>query len=579
MPEYAAQKNVQILVALLKEHGVRHAVLSPGSRNMALVRSLETDPYFTCFSVVDERSAAYFGVGVSVAKGEPVLLSCTSAQATRNYIPGMTEAYYRGIPLVVVTADYDQSMIMQGNMQTVDQMSIPRDAAKCSVRLPTVVNANQEWYCTRLVNEALLELNHHGTGPVHIDLPIEEHWVGGVKSLPTVRKASRFTDTKSLPDIAGRRIMVGVGEHAVFTEPQREALDAFSRRYDAVVFTHHLSNYHGPRSVKASLLLSQMDRAVFPQYSPDLLITIGGQMGDYGFDGRFKQSSIEHWRVNPDGMLLDTFGNLTAVFEMEEADFFAEYAGIPGDAPEPLYFGLWAKANAKRTIPDDLPLSHALVAATLSPMIPANSVVHFAILSSLRNWNFFELDSSVEAYSNVAAFGIDGCMSTFVGHSAATEQLCFLVIGDLSFFYDMNSIGIRHVGPNARIVMVNNAGGGEFRLYQHAADQYFGDEANTHIAASGHNGSARGWVESLGWHYVEVQTTDDLVSNARLLVGESDRPVFFEVFTTMADDSQGVELIRKANTIENLQRTLERTVGKMLTPGMRRLAKRALGRS
>ncbi len=111
---YASQKNVQILVSLLKQHGVRHAVLSPGSRNMAIVASLESDPWFTCYSIVDERSAGYFAVGVSLAHDAPVLLSCTSAQATRNYIPAMTEAYYRGVPLVVVTADYRIEKIGQG---------------------------------------------------------------------------------------------------------------------------------------------------------------------------------------------------------------------------------------------------------------------------------------------------------------------------------------------------------------------------------------------------------------------------------------------------------------------------------
>src|SRR5690606_17742077 len=142
----------------------------------ALVKSLENDPYFSCYSVVDERSAAYFAVGVSLEHGEPVALSCTSAQATRNYIPGLTEAFYRGIPIVAITSDYRPSLIGQGVMQTVRQVEMPSDTHKLAVQLPVVENADDEWYCGRLVNEALLALHHHGTGPVQINVPIDEHW-------------------------------------------------------------------------------------------------------------------------------------------------------------------------------------------------------------------------------------------------------------------------------------------------------------------------------------------------------------------------------------------------------------------
>lgn len=573
MPLYATQRNVQILVSLLKQYGIRDAVISPGSRNMPLVISLENDPQFDCHSVVDERSAVYYAVGMSTSLSAPVVLSCTSAQATRNYIPGMTEAYYRGTPLVVITADYKPSMIGQGVMQAIEQMSIPVDAAKVSVNLPVVTSDEDAIFCAKLVNEALLETFQHGSGPVHINIPVEEHWEGGTPNLPVARKISRTLTGGALPDLSHEKVLILVGQHAPFSDREERALNDFAEAYNAVVYTNHLSNFHGPRAMHASLLIENMDQRSFEQYKPDLLITIGGQNGDYGVTGRLRSARVEHWRVSQDGRLLDTFGSLRHVFEMSEVEFFEGYTAIAVRRRSTNFVDRWQTANARRSIPSELPLSHAAVAAELSRRLPSNSILHLAILSSLRNWNFFPLGPDVAVFSNVAAFGIDGCVSTFIGSSVVHDGLAFLIVGDLSFFYDMNVVGLRQIRANARIVLVNNGGGGEFRTYSHAADK-FGPAANKHIAAAGHHGAAESWVRSMGWSYVAVREKTDLAGALDLLVAQSDRPVFVEVFTTMQDDSDGVRIVREANTIESL----ERRIAKHLSPEMKRAAKFVLGR-
>lgn len=573
---YSTKKNVQALVFLLKSHGVRHVVISPGSRNMALVASLENDEYFQCHSVVDERSAVYFAIGLSVAQGNaPVVLSCTSAQATRNYIPGMTEAYYRGTPLVVVTADYSRDQIGQGIMQAIDQTGLPMDAAKISVSLPLVRDKKDESYCVRLINEALLELNHHGTGPVHINMPVEEHWDGGVESLPEFRTIRRVQAADEFPTLSARRILVSIGSGGVLSQREDDAITQFAERHGAVVYVNHLSNSHGPHRFGASLTIESLSPRQLGVLQPDLLITIGGQIGDYAFDAMIRHGNAEHWRVHPDGTIRDTYGRLTKVFEMEITHFFEKYGShAASQKPDPRFRKEWQSAMAQRTIPEDLPLSHAHIASAIAPRIPPSSVIHFAILSAFRNWNFFDLDPSIECHSNVAAFGIDGCLSTFLGHARGTEQRCFLVIGDLSFFYDMNALGIRGVGKNARIILINNNGGGEFRLYSHAANSAFGDKADRHIAAAGHNGAAGAWLQSMGWGYRAVRSKSELADELDWFLEDSEGPLALEVFTAMDDDSTAVRRMREANMVESV----EHRIGKYLPGPVRQAAKSMLRR-
>ncbi|MGK0741648.1 2-succinyl-5-enolpyruvyl-6-hydroxy-3-cyclohexene-1-carboxylate synthase [Leucobacter sp. Z1108] len=572
---YAAQKNVQLLVALLKAHGISHVVISPGSRNMAFVRSVELDPFFTCYSVVDERSAAYFAIGISLATGQPVAMSSTSAQATRNYIPGMTEAFYRKVPLVVITADFHESLIGQGTMQAIRQMSIPSDSAKVSVQLPVVEEQQDAWYCERLINEALIGLHFNGSGPVHINVPIAEHWEGSVTHLPQVKEIRHYNaHSEDMPQLNNAKILVLVGAHHPFSPLEQSSLERFVESYGAVVYTNHLSNYHGAGAANGSLIVRGIPSTDRKFYEPDLLITIGEQIGEYDIDGFLKRARPVHWRVNSDGSVVDTYQSLSAVFQMPESYFFDHYSSLTETSGIDSYRMLWEKANARRVVPTELPLSHAYIAGVLSPLIPSHSVMHFAILSALRNWSFFQLDRTISCYSNVAAFGIDGCLSTFIGHSSATDQLCVLVIGDLAFFYDMNSIGIRHVRGNARIVLVNNSGGGEFRTYSHSANRYFGDAANEHIAAAGHWGSARGWAESSGWSYLSARTKEEFHASISDFLGESDVPVLLEIFTTMQDDSDGVEIVHRANT----HRSLEQRIAQFLPPDVKKAVKKALRR-
>jgi 2-succinyl-5-enolpyruvyl-6-hydroxy-3-cyclohexene-1-carboxylate synthase len=572
---YTAQKNYRILLPLLKDYGVRHVVISPGARNLPFVKSVEDDPDFICHSVVDERGAAYFAIGLSLETGEPVAVSCTSGQATRNYLPGLTEAFYRKTPIVAILGDYPPSQTDQMNMQNVRQASVPSDTAKVVVTLPVVKDQDDARYCVRLVNEALIGLRRRGGGPVQINVPTIDQWSRGsdrLEAAQRIRYHSWADDDWPVPG-RGTKTMVVVGQHSPFTPSQQAALDAFSTATDAFVFVSHLSNYHGPRAVQGNLLLQRWGRVPHPEFRPEVVISVGGLLGDYDLRAFLSTGSYQHWRVDADGEIRDTYGRLTRVFECEPERFFNRMADQlgRGDGSD-RFFTLWSGAAAKEALPEGLRLSQAYIAKSLAPRLPAGSLLHLGILNSLRHWDMVPLDPDIDVHANVAGFGIDGSLSTFLGQSVAADRLGFLVIGDLSFFYDMNAIGHRHIRNNVRILVVNNGGGAEFRMSTNAASQ-FGERANRFTAAAGHFGAAGPWAKACGFSYISASSAEEFERGVDAFLGRSDTPVLFEVFVSMADDSAAIESVRSRGRGLRWARKL----GRRLPPSLKATLRRAIG--
>lgn len=572
----AKSRSARILISLLKQHNVRHIVLSPGSRNMSIVKSVEDDPFFTCYSVVDERSAAYFAVGLSLEVGGPVAISCTSGQASRNYIPGMTEAFYRKAPVLAITADYDEAFIGQQNMQALVQNNIPVDAAKVSVDLGIIKDEMDEQLVVRNVNLALDALRAGGGGPAHINIRIGAHWERGEDELEVCRKITRHTITDlDWPEIGQRRVLLVIGQHHPFSEEETAAIEAFAARCNVAIYVNHISNYNGSHSVHGNLRLHAGALGVL---EPDLLITIGGHLGDYFLDGKLRKLKVEHWRVSPDGRFADSYNLLQHVFECSDALFLARLAETVEGEQGSEYYEQWMSETGRVSLPEDYPLSHPTVAQTLAPRIPSGSNLHFAILNSMRIWEFFSIDPSIRAYSNVAGFGIDGCLSTFLGQSVASERLSFLITGDLSFFYDMNAIGIRQLKNNIRVVLINNHGGCEFRLKIHAAEQ-FGEDSNRHIAAAGHFGdSAEGWVRNNGFDYIGVRSKEELEEASERLIQPSDKPILMEVFSSMADDVDALQAISMRNDFRKKPNKIVSTLKGKIPENLKQKLKLALKR-
>lgn len=548
--KYSIEKNTQILLALMKAHGIKKVVISPGGTNICFVSSIQSDPFFEIYSSSDERSAAYIACGLAAESGEPVAINCTGATASRNYMPGLTEAYYRKLPILAITCSQYQGRIGHNNPQVTDRLHLPADVAKLSVQLPMIRNGQDRWACEAKINQALVELKRHGGNPVHINLMTEFSTDCSIKALPAVKVIRHISYNNSLPPIESGRIGIFVGAHKRWSDELTANVETFCEKYNAVVLCDQTSNYRGKYHVLAPLLLTQKvnNEKVIPF---DLLIHIGDITGAY-----MKINAKQIWRVNPDGEIRDTFARLRYVFEMVEQDFFAEYSRL--EVSEEKCFG--DKSQAERwqkkyqEVYDKIPelqYSNKWVAKETAPLIPEDSVLYLGILDSLRSWNLYEVHKSVTVYANTGGFGIEGGMSSLLGCSLNNpDKLCFGVFGDLGFFCDMNVLGNRHVGKNLRIMIVNNGAGAEFYAKKSYYSAIFGDTVGKYCAAEGHFGNKseqiiRDFSQNLGFQYMSARTKNEYKDKVRAFTNPNitEKPILIEVFTDCWDEAETREII------------------------------------
>lgn len=542
---YSNIKNVQILISLLKSYNIKDCVLSPGGSDIPLIHSIETDDFFSCYSVVDERSAAYYAMGMSQTKERPVACICTSGSAVCNYLPGITEAFYQNVPVVAITADKNPYFQDQLETQKIKQENIFDGVVKKSVSLPLIHVEDDKWLCNRLVNEALLELNHFGTGPVHINIPIVDRTdVFDQMILPEERKIERITEVNndkiwekcrfSLENY--NRILVVAGQNINFSRKDVVLLNEFFKNFNCIFAVEHLSNLNCEGCIYTYPLTEMDGGNIMETLIPDLVISLGNNLSSYMLKPflRHNYLNIENWLVRENGEIRDSYKCLTKVFQCSVSEFFnkiIENHNKKRDHKNEYYYE-WKKALTTVELPE-FTFSNFFVAQKLAEIIPASSLLHLAILNSTRIMQFFKLAKGVKTYSNIGTLGIDGCFSTFAGQAASTENLAFLVIGDLSFFYDMNAAGIRNVGPNVRIILLNNGGGSEFHFFMGKEKI---NSINDYICAE-HKKTAEGWIKSLPYKYFSVKNKKELEKILPVFSEKSDRPLFMEIFTDMEADA------------------------------------------
>lgn len=561
---YTNDKATQILLSLLKAHGIRKVIASPGTTNIALVASMQYDSWFQMYSSVDERSAAYMACGLAAESGEPVIITCTEATASRDYFPGLTEAYYRKLPVLVITGTHGNRIVGHLHPQSLDRSNPPKDTIRFSINIDKIKDAEDEWLTTVNINKAILELRRHGGGPVHINLQEATGAGYDTEHLPDARKINRITPTDAFPTLlAIKSVVIFIGSHKPFSVEETKAIEQFCEANNGVVFADHTSGYHGRYRVLNALLGCQMDQRKMRH--PDLIVHLGEVSGE--IYNTYHVYAKQTWRVSEDGEIRDLFKNLTNVFEMEQLSFFQHYAESTKEKQTELYSYFHDTYKELLSSIPELPFGNIWLAQQMHTQIPKNSVLHVSIFNSLRSWNFFELDGSIQTSCNVGGFGIDGAMSTLLGASLASpEKIHFGIVGDLAFFYDMNALGNRHIGSNLRIMLVNNGKGTEFRNYDHPASQW-GEDADLYMAAGGHFGCqsatlVRDYAENLGFEYFSASNkVEFLQQKDKFLTSErAEKPIIFEVFTKSTDESDAIFAVR--NIVKDERTLVEKVIGK-----------------
>ena len=542
---YTDKKNILQLVALLEAHGVTKIVLCPGSRNIPLVHTLSTHPPFKCYSVTDERSAGFFAIGLALNGGAPAAVCCTSGTALLNLHPAVAEAFYQNVPLVVISADRPAAWIGQMDGQTLPQPGVFGTLVKKSVNLPEIYTDEDEWYCNRLVNEALLETHHHGKGPVHINVPVTEPiFRFTTETLPEVRVITRYQGLniydrdyndliQRLNQYQKRMIIVG----------QMNLIYLFEKKYSKLLYKHFawLTEHIGNQTIPGipvknfDVALYAMDGEMQEKMTPELLITYGGHVVSKRLKKFLRNNPPkEHWHVSPDGEIVDLYGSLTTVIEMDPFEFLEKIAFLL-ENKTPQYPLLWE--NFCKTLPQpELPYSEMSAIGALIQALPQQCALHLANSSAVRYAQLFTVPATVEVCCTRGTSGIEGSLSTAVGYAAASDKLNFVVIGDLSFFYDMNALWNGNFGANLRILLLNNGGG---EIFHTLPGLEMSGTSHKFITAV-HKASAKGWAEDRGFLYQKVEDEVQLEEAMQLFTQPEPmtQPVLVEVFTNKNKDAR-----------------------------------------
>lgn len=470
------------LARLCAAKGIRHAVISPGSRSAPLVIAFNGQESMQCHQVIDERSAAFFALGMAQQLHAPVALICTSGSAVLNYGPAIAEAFYQRVPLLVITADRPEEWVDQGEGQAIRQQGVLELHMKRSVQLSR--DAKDElarWRCGRLINEAIDATLLPVPGPVHVNVPFAEPLYGTTDAEGGTRFiAPVMTESFILPEHARwligqlsacKKVMILAGQ-GVWSDGLRKQLVQLASLPQVAVLTEATSN------LDDAAFITTIDRTIEGvndsnenDLKPDLLITFGGAIVSKRVKGLLRKwRPAQHWNVDLGQRHYDTYQSLTHDIAVSPEVFVAQLSGsvIGGES---IYSEAWrmvddrtAKAHARALA--EAPFCDLTLFEQLVQLIPPNSDVHLANSTPARYAQLFGRARGQRWFSNRGTSGIDGCTSTAVGAAFATQKTTTLITGDTAFLYDSNAFWNAHLSPHLRIIVIDNGGGNIFRYIE-----------------------------------------------------------------------------------------------------------------
>lgn len=475
------------LVAICAKKGIEHAILSPGSRCAPLTLAFARHPDIHARTISDERSAAFIALGMAQQLRQPVALVCTSGSAALNYYPGIAEAFFQQIPMLILTADRPPEWIDQWDGQTIYQLEVFGKHVKRSFELPNSFDhAEQIWHAGRIVNEAINLSRQFPAGPVHINIPLREPFYPAdgesfeFPALPrefTTVSSQTYLSEESLKHIKNRlgevrRILIVPGQQK--PNPQIQSLlDSLAKNKKAVVITDTISNLQGENTI--SLHDHWLgNESLHDGLQPDLVISFGKSVISKSLKQFLRKSQASHWHIQSDGQSRDTYQHLTRILACSPTGFL-HWLNEHLPVQDEKFFSTWM--GLEKAVQETLPAAFSGLEFGEYPAlhfilkkIPTSSKIHLANSMAVRYVNFLGKRTQ-EIYCNRGTSGIDGSNSTAVGCALTTKEPVTLITGDMAFFYDRNAFWHNYGTPNLRIILLNNHAGGIFRLIDGPAKQ------------------------------------------------------------------------------------------------------------
>mgnify|MGYP001256864415 CR=1 FL=1 len=479
-------QHIADLVEICRLKGIEQVVVSPGSRNAPLIRLFANEKSFRLHSIVDERSAAFYGLGISLATQKLVVLLCTSGTAVLNYAPALAEAYYQHIPLIAITADRPEELIDQQDNQTIHQKNIFQNYIKASLNLVLPVQSSAELEAMHLTINNIINISSEDIkGPVHINVPIAEPLY---VDIPKPSKISVLSEKKKNTNLVDNEIisswrkaqkrMILCGQIPVNKE-LNELFGIISAQNHAVILAEPISNINGGKIISAierTMLIVESDDS--PEYQPDLLVSIGGPVVSKRLKQWLqKQTGLTHYRISETEDRIDTYQNLTKNVIGEPLEIITALLEMQ-DVSEEYFLKKWENVASisferQNEFLVNVPFSDLKVFDFVINNLSKDCVLHLGNSSPIRYGQLFDLSGCSVVCSNRGVSGIDGCLSTAAGFASQSDQINIIILGDLSFLYDSNGLWNRELSPNLRIIVINNQGGGIFSLISGASDENY----------------------------------------------------------------------------------------------------------
>ena len=535
------KKNVHLLAELFVKKGLSDIIISPGSRNAPIMIAFAGKPGVRALSIVDERSAAFFALGMAQQSGKTVAIACTSGSAALNYAPAIAEAYYRKVPLLVLTADRPPELIDRGYGQTIRQRDVYQNYIKAGFELPVEIEDEETLKeAERTINEAINLTQFPEPGPVHINIPFREPLYGTMQEVfdPEVtdfegpeKEVQQFISELAEAWNKHTKVMIIAGQQNR-DEQLNNLLAKFVTDKKTVLLTETTSNLYHEKFIDCIDNVVSTIKEEPAAYQPELLITFGGQVVSKMVKKFLKDHPpVGHWHISPSGEWMDTYFKLKKVIPAQPAAVFEALWPLITEKPDD-FAAVWQERKAKVVAKKEqylqqIPFSDLKVFEFLLASLPENINLHLGNSTPVRYSQLFGSDPRFHYFSNRGVSGIDGQISTAAGTAFVSNRLNILITGDLGFFYDSNGLMNKYLKPDFKIIVINNGGGGIFRFID-------GPSTTEHLEEffeARHNWKAEKIAEAFEVKYFRAEDQEQLQQNFTRWIAEQSGPALLEIFT------------------------------------------------